>query len=297
MERQENARLKQENDKLRVENLSIREAMRDLVCSGCGGPAVLGDLSLEERHLRLENARLRDELARVCTLTAKFIGKPMSHMELLAVAEEPHPMPGSSLELAVAGGVGSGVPSSKMPVSTISELAGSTSSAMGTVITPMVTASLPMVSIDKSKFAQLAVSAMNELVKMAQTNEPLWIPSASSPGSPTMETLNFKEYLKAFTPCVGVKRNGFVSEASRESGIVTVDSSAALVEAFMDEVLLVPPCMFLLPLPVCLNSHGCLNCCHRDDGQTCSPALLPRQPPLRRSHLVLQEAEMVHCCL
>ncbi|CAD6262650.1 unnamed protein product [Miscanthus lutarioriparius] len=234
MERQENARLKQENDKLRVENLSIREAMRNLVCSGCGGPAVLGDLSLEEHHLRLENARLRDELARVCTLTAKFIGKPMSHMELL-LAEEARPMPGSSLELAVAGGVCSGVPSSKMPVSTISELAGSTSSPMGTVITPMLTASLPMVSIDKSKVAQLAVSAMNELVKMAQMSEPLWIPSVSSPGSPTMETLNFKEYLKAFSPCVGVKPIGFVSEASRESGIVTIDSSAALVEAFMDE--------------------------------------------------------------
>ncbi|XP_066348140.1 homeobox-leucine zipper protein ROC5-like isoform X2 [Miscanthus floridulus] len=234
MERQENARLKQENDKLRVENLSIREAMRDLVCSGCGGPAVLGDLSLEEHHLRLENARLRDELARVCTLTTKFIGKPMPHMELL-LAEEARPMPGSSLELAIAGGVGSGVPSSKMPDSTISELAGSTSNPMGTVITPMLTASLPMVSIDKSKFAQLAVSAMNELVKMSQMSEPLWIPSVSSPGSPTMETLNFKEYLKAFSPCVGVKPIGFVSEASRESGIVTIDSSAALVEAFMDE--------------------------------------------------------------
>ncbi|AQK45452.1 outer cell layer 2 [Zea mays] len=234
LERQENARLKHENDKLRVENLSIREAIRDLVCSCCGGPAVLGELSPEEHQLRLENARLRDELARVCTVTSKFIGKPMSHMELL-LAKEPHPMTGSSLELAVAVGVGSSVPSSKMPVSTISELAGSTSSSTGTVTTPMVTASLPMVSIDKSKFAQLAVSAMNELVKMARMNEPLWIPTIPSPGSPIMETLNFKEYLKAFSPCVGVKPTGFVSEASRESGIVTIDSSAALMEVFMDE--------------------------------------------------------------
>ncbi|PWZ44757.1 Homeobox-leucine zipper protein ROC5 [Zea mays] len=65
LERQENARLKHENDKLRVENLSIREAIRDLVCSCCGGPAVLGELSPEEHQLRLENARLRDELARM----------------------------------------------------------------------------------------------------------------------------------------------------------------------------------------------------------------------------------------
>jgi len=40
---------------------------------------------------------------------------------------------------------------------------------------------------------------MNELVKMARmnVNEPLWIPSVSSPGSPIIETLNFKEYLNA----------------------------------------------------------------------------------------------------
>ena len=88
-------------------------------------------------------------------------------------------------------------------------------------------------------FVQLAMRAMDELVKMAQMNEPLWIPSVSSPGSSTVETLNWKEYSKTFLPCVGVKPIGFVSEASRESGIVNIDS-AALVEFFMDEVLIVP---------------------------------------------------------
>ncbi|TVU16097.1 hypothetical protein EJB05_39646 [Eragrostis curvula] len=88
LERHENALLKQENDKLRAENLSIREAMRNPVCGSCGGPAtMLGDLSLEEHHLRVENARLRDELTRVCALTAKFIGKPVS---LLALPPPPH---------------------------------------------------------------------------------------------------------------------------------------------------------------------------------------------------------------
>ncbi|RCV34994.1 hypothetical protein SETIT_7G203300v2 [Setaria italica] len=232
MERHENALLKQENDKLRAENLSIRGAMRDTVCGGCGGPALLGDMSLEEHHLRLENARLRDELTRVCALTAKFIGKPISTMALAPV-QQLHPMPGSSLDLAVTC-VGS-VPPSTMPVSTISELAGSVSSQMGTVITPMATAPSAMTSIDKSMFVQLAMRAMDELVKMAQMNEPLWVPSVSSPGSPTMETLNWKEYSKTFSPCVGLKPIGFVSEASRESGIVAIDS-AALVEFFMDEV-------------------------------------------------------------
>ena len=246
MERHENTMLKLENDKLRAENLSIREAMRDAACSGCGGPALLGEMSLEEHHLRLENARLRDELTRVCALTAKFIGKPLSPMALPPV-QQPHPMPGSSLDLAVTC-VGS-VPPSTMPVSTISELAGSVSSQMGTVITPAVTTPLVMGSGDKSMFVQLAMRAMDELVKMAQMNEPLWIPSVSSPGSSTVETLNWKEYSKTFLPCVGVKPIGFVSEASRESGIVNIDS-AALVEFFMNEVLIVPHWAFVLLLPV-----------------------------------------------
>ncbi|CAN6276634.1 unnamed protein product [Urochloa humidicola] len=234
MERQENALLRQENDKLRAENLAVRAAMRDAACHGCGGPALLGEMSVEEHHLRLENARLRDELTRACALTAKFIGKPMSTMALPPPVQLAHSMPGSSsLDLAVTG-VGS-VPHSTMPVSTISELAASVSSSqMGTVITPVVTAPSAMVGIDKSVFLQLAMKAMDELVKLAQMNEPLWIPSVSSPDSPTMETLSLKEYLKTFSPCVGVKPNGFVSEASRESGIVAIDS-AALVEVFMDE--------------------------------------------------------------
>jgi homeobox-leucine zipper protein len=82
-------------------------------------------MSLEEHHLRLENARLRDELTRVCALAAKFIGKPLSPMALPLV-QQPHPMPDSSLDLA-ATCVGS-VPPSTMPFSTISELAGSVSS-------------------------------------------------------------------------------------------------------------------------------------------------------------------------
>ncbi|CAL5030518.1 unnamed protein product [Urochloa decumbens] len=238
MERQENALLRQENEKLRAENMSIREAMRDAACHGCGGPALLGEMSVEEHHLRLENARLRDELTRACALTAKFIGKPMSTMALPPPVQQVHSMPGSSLDLAVTTGVGS-VPPGTMPVSMISEFAGSVSSQMGTVITPVVATSSAMVGVDRFAFLQLAMRAMDELVKMAQMNEPLWIPSDSSPGSPTMETLSLEEYSKTFSPktfspCVGVKPDGFVSEASRESGIVAIDS-AALVEVFMDE--------------------------------------------------------------
>lgn len=56
LERHENLILKQENDRLRVENIVIKEAMRNPICGGCAGGAILGQISFEENHLRIENA-------------------------------------------------------------------------------------------------------------------------------------------------------------------------------------------------------------------------------------------------
>lgn len=79
-------------------------------------------------------------------------------------------------------------------------------------------------------FLELALAAMDELVKMAQTNEPLWIRSVES----GKEIFNHEEYTRIIsTPCIGLKPNGFVSEASRESGVVIINS-LALVETLMD---------------------------------------------------------------
>ncbi|PAN31920.1 hypothetical protein PAHAL_5G450300 [Panicum hallii] len=238
LERHENALLKQENDKLRAENMTIREAMRSPMCGSCGSPAMLGEVSLEEQHLCIENARLKDELNRVYALATKFLGKPMSM--LAGPMMQPHlsslPMPSSSLELAVGGfrGLGS-IPSAAMPGS-MGEFAGGVSSPLGTVITPArATGSAPpaMVGIDRSMLLELAISAMDELVKLAQLDEPLWLPSLNS--SPNKEMLNFEEYAHTFLPCIGVKPMGYVSEASRESGLVIIDDSIALVETLMDE--------------------------------------------------------------
>ncbi|PWZ33396.1 Homeobox-leucine zipper protein ROC4 [Zea mays] len=166
LERHENALLKQENDKLRAENMAIREAMRSPMCGSCGSPAMLGEVSLEEQHLCIENARLKDELNRVYALATKFLGKPMP--VLSGPMLQPNlslPMPSSSLELAVGGlrGLGS-IPS-------LDEFAGGVSSPLGTVITPARatgSAPPPMVGVDRSMLLELAISAMDELVKLAQ---------------------------------------------------------------------------------------------------------------------------------
>ena len=41
---------------------------------------MLGEVSSEEQHLRIENALLKDELDRVCDLARKFLGMPTTSM-------------------------------------------------------------------------------------------------------------------------------------------------------------------------------------------------------------------------
>ncbi|XP_072957217.1 homeobox-leucine zipper protein ROC5-like [Typha angustifolia] len=232
LERHENAILRQENDKLRVESLSIREAMRNPICSNCGGPAVLGEISLEEQHLRIENARLKDELDRVCALAGKFLGKPLS-----AMTNDPlHlPMPNSSLELAVGTNAFTGLSPVPTTLPALTDFAISASSPLGSVIsTPSRNVGAMAAGLDKSlersMLLELALTAMDELVKMAQMGDPLWIPSLEG----GKETLNYEEYSRVFPRCIGVaKQVGFVSEATRETDAVIINSTA-LVETLMD---------------------------------------------------------------
>ena len=51
-----------------------------VICNNCGGPTMLGEVSLEEQHFRIENALLTDELDRVCALAGKFLGTSATSM-------------------------------------------------------------------------------------------------------------------------------------------------------------------------------------------------------------------------
>ncbi|XP_042461681.1 homeobox-leucine zipper protein ROC5-like isoform X1 [Zingiber officinale] len=215
IERHENSILRQENDKLRADNLSIREAMTNPMCCNCGGRAVLGEISLEEQHLRVENARLKDEFDRVCALVGKFLCKPISTLS----NSPPPPLSfvlNPSLELA------NGFASVLPPLSTVMTLTRAVAGG-GAAFTGAEK------SQERCVFLELALAAAEELVKMAQMEEPLWV-SCSDTGR---ESLNYDVYDQCFKRCLGPRPSGFVSEASRETGEVVINSSA-LIETLMD---------------------------------------------------------------
>ncbi|GFZ06319.1 homeobox-leucine zipper family protein [Actinidia rufa] len=162
-------KLRNENDKLRAENIRYKEALSNATCPNCGGPATIGEMSFDEQHLRIENARLREE---------PMLTYPNG--------------PARSIDLGVGNfGLQSGL---------VGDLYGP-GDILRTVSGPT--------EADKPMIIELAVAAMEEVIRMAQSGEPLWV---SSPGP---------------------KPLGLKSEASRESAVVIMNH-VNLVEILMD---------------------------------------------------------------
>ncbi|KAK0597576.1 hypothetical protein LWI29_026670 [Acer saccharum] len=84
-ERNENMILKQEHDRIQVQNEMLKEATRNLLCTNCGSLVAMssggGDgIDFEIERLRLENAQLKDEFNKICMLTSRFLGRPISSL-------------------------------------------------------------------------------------------------------------------------------------------------------------------------------------------------------------------------
>ncbi|CAH2070266.1 unnamed protein product [Thlaspi arvense] len=184
LERHENAILKQDNEKLRVENGILKESMRSPICNNCGGAATPGVVSYEQQQLRIENVKLKHEFDKLCSLANRFIGGSIS-------LEQPSNGEIRSRHLPVGHGF-----------------------IRGTL------------TCESSMFMDLAMEAMDELIKLAELEDPLWIRCSKS----EKDSLNHDEYRRVFA---GSKESGFVAEGSRETGLVLINS-LALVETLMD---------------------------------------------------------------
>ncbi|KAD5802732.1 hypothetical protein E3N88_14092 [Mikania micrantha] len=82
---------------------------------------------------------------------------------------------------------------------------------------------------DKLIIIELVDAAMEELIRMAQAGEPLWVPSSDN----SSEILTEDEYTRMFPHGMGPKKLGLKSEASRESAVVIMNH-ITLVELLMD---------------------------------------------------------------
>lgn len=86
--------------------------------------------------------------------------------------------------------------------------------------------------MDKSIMSDAATNAMEELVRLLQTNEPLWMKSSTD----GRDVLNLDAYERMFPRTNSHMKNPNVRiEASRDSGVVIMNG-LTLVDMFMDPV-------------------------------------------------------------
>ncbi|KAA3462770.1 homeobox-leucine zipper protein HDG2-like isoform X3 [Gossypium australe] len=230
-ERQENSQLRAENEKLRADNMRYREALSTASCPNCGGPTAVGQMSFDEHHLRLENARLREEIDRISAIAAKYVGKPVVSYPLLSSPMTPRPLDfGSQTGSGEMYGAGELLRSINAPA-----------------------------EADKPMIIELAVAAMEELVRMAQMGEPLWMTSLDGPTT----VFNEEEYIRTFPRGIGPKPTGFKCEASKETCVVIMNH-ISLVEILMD----VMTAEFQVPSPLVptRESYYVRYCKHHAEG-------------------------------
>ncbi|KAJ7964414.1 Homeobox-leucine zipper protein [Quillaja saponaria] len=153
-ERTDNNGLRAEIEIIMSENLSIIEALKNVTCSSCGGSTIEEE---ECQHtlqkLQKENAQLKEEHEKVSILIAKYIGKPISQLELIVSA------PGSPLDLSPGTSSNQGVTSPTIDQDLHLASILSTDNVLEcqlTVVTDM----------EKELMREIAASAMEELITL-----------------------------------------------------------------------------------------------------------------------------------
>ncbi|KAG7532425.1 START domain [Arabidopsis thaliana x Arabidopsis arenosa] len=233
-DRNENVMLRAENDNLKSENCHLQAELRCLSCPSCGGPTVLGDIPFNELHI--ENCRLREELDRLCCIASRYTGRPMQPMPSSQPLINPSPMlphhqPSLELDMSVYAG--------NFPEQSCTDMM---------MLPPQDTACFfadqtvnnnnsNMLLADEEKVIamEFAVSCVQELTKMCDTEEPLWIKKKSDKIGGEILCLNEEEYMRLFPwPMENHNNKGdFHREASKANAVVIMNS-ITLVDAFLN---------------------------------------------------------------
>ncbi|KAK7257533.1 hypothetical protein RIF29_31573 [Crotalaria pallida] len=195
-----------EIEKLRAENKICKEILATATCLNCGEPTKIGEIiSLDEHHMRDENARLREEVDRLSAITAMYEGGPFLHYSHIIPYFPSRPQ---ELDVDYFGDTYGVDDDGDLPRSI----------------------SGPSQANRPSSMTELVAEAMEVLIGMAQMNEPLWFTSQDG----TCNVLNEDAYMRCFPRgVIGPKPAGFKCEASRETTVVNMNP-VNLVEILMD---------------------------------------------------------------
>lgn len=203
--------------------------MRELVkksprCPGCGAAAA----STEEQQLRLENAKLKAEVRMRHQVTNSFASAvsvcawmqtDIDTVQTIQI-ERLRGTPGNTTTDAVASPASPSCSAQAIQIKSRSSVEGDVHGG-------------GLLGRDKTSILELAGRALHELATMCSSGEPLWVRSAET----GRDVLDYDEYARLFQrgDVPGDQRPGWSVEASRETGVVYLDTTR-LVNAFMDVV-------------------------------------------------------------
>ncbi|KAL8141753.1 hypothetical protein V2J09_014785 [Rumex salicifolius] len=243
-DRSDNVILRTENDGLKTENYRLQALMRSLMCPTCGGASLLGEVAYDEQHLRLENSRLKEELDRLCNIASRYSGRSFQSMGPPQVSPPPPVLLQPSLDLDMGIYSRHFQEPSPMPPPSCSDHG---------IINPMPFL-LPdhqhpgshqgpfpggplLLDEEHSLAMDLALSSLDELAKMCQTDAPLWLRSLNTNNGGAVEVLDLEEHSRMFPWVMSAKQQYNVefcrTEATRHSALVIMNS-LNLVDAFLD---------------------------------------------------------------
>ncbi|CAI9090296.1 OLC1v1025043C1 [Oldenlandia corymbosa var. corymbosa] len=228
-ERTTNFQLKAQNEKLRAENMSFRHTLASGCCPICGEQQVVPHSPLEANNLRLENERLRAEIARATAFLAQFGGNEFANQNNIY----PNPPPpvinvgeataGEDNEFGAFGGLGQ------------PEVEGDLLFEEQPMPMPFsVPAAAPAAAHptnDRRRIIDLASFGMSELNQMSSAGYPLWFPTNEH----RQLLLNEGTYCEMFQKVANVIRppSSFKLEGTRHTEIVMMDS-LHLVDVMLD---------------------------------------------------------------